>query len=102
VRSGRRLDQNPYESVILNDAAFRAEYNARVLALTDPSTGSLSVTQLQAFLDQTQALLASALATDPYPTGGAANFSKLKSWLAARISSARSQAIANSNPAPRP
>jgi len=102
VRSGKRLSQNPYESVILNHRVFRAEYNAKILALTDPSTGNLSLAALAAFLDQTEALLADALSADPYPTNDASSFSQLESWLAARIGSARSQAIANTNPPPRP
>jgi hypothetical protein len=102
VRSGRRLEQNPYESVILNDRVLRGEYNARILALTDPATGTLSVAALHAFLDQGQALLAAALASDPYPTSSSASFARLKSWLQTRIGSARNQAIANTNPPPRP
>jgi hypothetical protein len=101
VRSGRRLEQNPYESVILNHPVFRAEYNARILALTDPSSGALSTTALNAFLDQTQSVLGAALAADPYPTSGAGSFSKLKRWLATRIANARTQASANTNPPPR-
>jgi hypothetical protein len=101
VRSGRRLYQEPYESVILNHPVFRTEYNAKVLALTDPSTGTLSAAALHAFLDQAEALLGPSLASDPYPTSGAGSFSTLKTWLSARVTSARNQAIANTNPAPR-
>ena len=101
VRSGRRLEQNPYESVILNHSSFRAPYNQLILALTDPASGSLRHSAMVAFLDQTQALIGAALASDPYPTSGAGSFTTLKNWLAARYASARTQAIANTNPNPR-
>jgi hypothetical protein len=102
IRSGRRLFQTPYESVILNHPVFRAEYNAKILALTDPATGALSAAALHAFLDQTEPLLAAAMADDPYPTGDSTTFDTMKAWLTDRIASARAQAIANTNPAPRP
>ena len=101
VRSGRRLEQNPYESVILNHPVFRAEYNAKILALTDSAAGRLSLAQLRAFLDQAEVVLGPALAADPFPTSGTSSFPRLESWLATRLTSARNQAIANVNPRPR-
>lgn len=98
----RKLYQDPYEQVILNHPVFRTEYNDKIMSLTDPATGRLSLTVLYAYLDDSEALIASSLATDPYPTSGAASFDQLKSWLADRYESARAQAIANTNPAPRP
>jgi spore coat protein CotH len=104
LRSGRRLVQQPYESVILNDKVFRAQYNAKVLGLTEPETGPLSEAALHTFLDQLQPVLAQAIAQDPYPPnkGVGGNLGNLRTWLTQRIASARSQAIANTNPAPRP
>ena len=102
VRSGtRKLYQDPYEQVILNHPVFRVEYNDKILALTEPGTGRLSLTNLYDYLDQAEALLALSLATDPYPTSTSDSFIGLKNWLAARIDSARAQAIANNNPRPR-
>jgi hypothetical protein len=101
IRSGRRIYQDPYEQVILNHPAFRAEYNAKILSLMDPDTGRLAISVLYQYLDEVEALIGSSLATDPYPTSTAASFDHLKNWLAARYDSARSQAIANTNPPPR-
>jgi hypothetical protein len=97
----RKLYQDPYERVILNHPVFRTEYNDKVLLLTDPVTGELSLTVLYAYLDEAEALIGSSLASDPYPTSNAETFDQLKSWLAARYESAREQAIANTNPPPR-
>ncbi len=102
VRSARRLEQNPYESVILNHPVFRADYNAKLLGLTDPGTGALSEQSLHAFLDEAELLLGAAIAADPYPSPKASSIAEIRSWLTARITSARSQAIANTNPSPRP
>ena len=104
VRSvGRKVSQNPYESVILNHGAIRADYNATILGLTDATTGPLSTASLHAFLDQVRPVVAQAMAEDPYASGNATTrVNALKSWLTQRINSARSQAIANVNPAPRP
>ena len=97
----KKLMQSAYESVILGHPAFRAQYNAKVLELTAPS-GSLSLSALQAFLDQSEATLSAALAADPYAGSGTGSFGRLETWLPARYTNARNQATANRNPAPRP
>ena len=98
--NAKKLMQSAYESVILGHPSFRAQYNAKILELTGTS-GSLSLSALQAFLDQSEATLSAALAADPYATSGTGSFGRLKTWLAARFTNARNQAIANRNPAPR-
>jgi spore coat protein CotH len=102
TKSGRKIVQSAYESVILNHPTFRAEYNTKLLALTDPTTGTLSESSLDELIDQLELLLGPALAADPYPTGSASTFDRLTSYLATRYASARAQAIANTNPPPRP
>jgi len=102
LRSNKRLVQSSYESIILNHATFRAQYNAKILGLTDPATGALSTSALQAFLDQLQPVLGPALASEPYTSNEGGSITRLKSWLTERISNARSQATANTNPSPRP
>jgi hypothetical protein len=103
LRSNRRLVQSAYEMVILGHPQFRAQYNAQILALTDPAGGPLSVAAMHAFVDQLQAVLGPALAAEPYPSGESfgGDLSGLKAWLSSRIANARAQAIANTNPAPR-
>lgn len=102
VRSFKtKLYQDPYEQVILNHPVFRVEYNNKILALTDDA-GPLGLPALYAYLDEMQALIGSSLASDPYPTASASEFQKLKDWLAERYASARTQALANTNPDPRP
>jgi hypothetical protein len=103
LKSGRRLIQSPYESVILNHPTYRAQYNATLLGLTDPASGSLSTVALSAFIDELEPILGPALAADPYPAlrGVGADVGALKAWLTARITNARSQALANTNPPPR-
>jgi hypothetical protein len=101
--SGRdKLVQHPFELSILNHPTFRQQYNAIMLALTDPA-GPLSETALHAFLDAAQAAVQPAVDADPYlleefRTG---EFDRLKRWISARIPNVRAQAIANT-PAPRP
>ena len=96
----RKLYQDPYERVILNHPVFRAEYNAKIMSLTAPD-GRLSLATLYSYLDQAEALIASSLASDPYPTSNMQSFDALKAWLADRYESARQQATLNNNPPPR-
>jgi hypothetical protein len=98
----RKIYQDPYEQVILNHPVFRVEYNNKIFALTDDATGTISLDVLYDYLDGVQALIGPSLASDPYPTSSAAQFAQLKTWLADRYESARAQATANNNPAPRP
>ncbi|MGH7319486.1 MAG: CotH kinase family protein, partial [Candidatus Rokuibacteriota bacterium] len=102
-KGGRNFAQNPYEQVILNHPEFRARYNALILSLTEPGNGALSQAPLHAFLDDLRLLLSDAMADDPYPApsvGG--GFDGLRAFVTQRIDSVRAQAIANTNPPPRP
>ena len=104
LRSGnRKFVQSPYEKTVLGHPTFRAEYNATILALTDPTSGPLSASALHAYIDQLQVVVGPSLASEPYPTreGVGGDLGALKAWLTERINNARAQAIANTNPAPR-
>ena len=103
--SRRGVSQTPYQSIILNHATFRAQYNAILTALLDPSTGPLSEAALHDFLDGVQAATTAALAADPYAGFGseaavAAHFDGLRSWVSERIVNVLDQVEANL-PAPR-
>ena len=93
--------QQPFETVILNHPAFRAQYNEIMLGLFDPA-GPLSEANQHAFLDGVQAVLQPALEQDPYLSAefGTAQFAFLKGWVSHRIPSVRTQAL-NNLPAPR-
>ena len=100
--SGRKVAPSPYQEVILRNPTFRAQYNQTMLDLLN---GPLSVANVQAFLTQTEAVISSALANDPFPTTGnspADEFNSLRAWVAARDASIRSQVAANGPPSPRP
>lgn len=88
--------------MILRNPAFRAQYNQIMLNLLN---GPLAVSNVQAFLTQTEAVISSALANDPFPTTDgtpADEFSRLRAWIAARDENVRSQVAANGPPSPRP
>jgi len=98
--SGRKFTQSPYQSVILNHPAFRAQYNQIMLGLFD-AAGPLSESNLHAFLDAAEAVVQPALNEDPYVGAfGSGEFARLKSWISTRIPTVRGQALAN-EPAPR-
>lgn len=93
-----KMTQHPFETAILNHPAFRAQYNAIILALTDP-TGPLAEAKLHAFMDAAKAVVQPALDTDPYVGEfRSGEFERLKSWVSARIPNVRAQAIANTPP----
>jgi hypothetical protein len=96
-----RLTQQPFELAILNHPAFRQQYNAIMMSLTDPS-GPLAEARLHAFLDGVQTAVGPAIESDPYLVEQfrSAEFTRLKNWVSARIPSVRAQVIANT-PAPR-
>ena len=95
-----KITQQPFEVAILNHPTYRQQYNAIMMALTDP-TGPLGEANLHAFLDAAKAVVQPALDADPYVgefrTG---EFDRLKSWISARIPSVRAQVVAN-QPDPR-
>jgi hypothetical protein len=100
--SGRKIAASPYQEVILRHPGFRAQYNQIMLDLLN---GPLSVSNVQAFLTQAEAVISSALASDPFPTTSgspADEFNQLRSWVAARDVNVRSQLAANGPPSPRP
>ena len=102
ANNGRRVTPSPYQEVILRNPAFRAQYNQIMLNLLN---GPLAVSNVQAFLTQTEAVISSALANDPFPTTDgtpADEFSRLRAWIAARDENVRSQVAANGPPSPRP
>ena len=101
LRSGRRLSQSAYESDILNHPTFRVQYNTIIRALTDPTAGALSESALHTSLDDSETLLAAALAADPYPANVGNDFGRLRLFVTARIASARDQVDANNKPPPR-
>ena len=69
--------------------------------MLDLLNGPLSVSAAHAFLDQVEAALAEALASDPYPTNDPEVFNRLRQWTAARDANIRSQVNANGPPQPR-
>jgi hypothetical protein len=100
--SGRKVAPSPYQEVILRHPTFRAQYNQIMLDLLN---GPLAVANVQAFLNQAEATISSALANDPFPTTDASpaeEFNQLRAWIAARDASVRSQLAANGPPSPRP
>jgi hypothetical protein len=101
VRKG--FSQTEYQRVILNHPTFRAQYNAIMTGLLD---GPLSEAALHAFLDGVEAVVAAALAEDPYAGFGgedavATHFGDLRGWVSQRIANVRDQVQAN-EPLPRP
>jgi CotH kinase protein len=100
--SGRKDSPAPYQEVILRHPVFRAQYNQIMLDLLN---GPLSITNVQTFLNQAEAVISSALANDPFPTTAgspADEFAQLRAWVAARDVNVRSQLAANGPPNPRP
>jgi hypothetical protein len=100
--SGRKVAPSPYQEVILRHPTFRAQYNQ---IMHDLLNGPLSVANVQAFLTQTEAVISSALANDPFPTtevSPAEEFKSLRAWVAARDANVRRQLAANGPPSPRP
>ena len=100
--SGRKISPSPYQEVILRHPTFRAQYNQIMLDLLN---GQLSVANVQAFLNQAEAVISTALANDPFPTTDASpadEFNSLRAWVAARDANVRSQIAANGPPSPRP
>ena len=63
--SGRKVSLTQYQQVILRHPVFRAQYNQIMIDLLN---GPLSVANVQNFLNQTEAVISSALANDPFPT----------------------------------
>lgn len=101
LSSRNRLTQHPFELTIFNHPAFRQQYNAILLALTDPA-GPLAEAKLHSFLDDVQAAVQPALEEDPYLVAEfrSIEFARLKTWISARIPNVRAQVDAN-KPAPR-
>ena len=101
LSSRNKLTQHPFELAILNHPTFRQQYNAILLALTDPA-GPLAEAKLHAFLDAAQAAIQPALDADPYLVGEfrSGEFARLKTWISARIPNVRAQVNEN-KPAPR-
>lgn len=101
ISSRGKLTQHPFELAILNHPTFRQQYNGILLSLTDP-TGPLAEATLHAFLDAAEVVVKPSLDTDPYLQAEfrSVEFARLKTWISARISSVRAQALAN-EPAPR-
>ena len=100
--SGRKVSPTPYQEVILRHPVFRSHYNQ---IMTDLLNGPLSVANVQNFLNQTEAVISTALTNDPFPTtdGSPADaFERLRVWVAARDVNVRSQLSANGPPNPRP
>jgi spore coat protein CotH len=99
-QKGKRLEQTPFQSVILNHPLFRSQYNAILLGLTDPASGPLSETAVHGFLDAVEPVVSDALAADPY--AGIADvdelFAGLQTRASALINSVRAQAAANTPP----
>jgi CotH kinase protein len=95
-RSGKRLVQTPFQSVILGNPTFRPQYRGIILGLTDPAAGPLSEPTVHAFLNSVEPLLSPALAADPYAgvPDPAGLFQSLRERVSARIASVRAQAAA--------
>ena len=97
----RGVTQTPYQSIILNHAAFRARYNAILSALV-ADDGPLSETSLHAFLNALEPVLGPALADDPFVSEDPASlFQGLRNWISERIPNVRNQILANGPPATR-
>lgn len=90
--------QTAYQNIILNHPAYRARYNAIMQSLID---GPLSGASLNSFLDQIEATLTVALASDPNLSSDWAGFGKLRSWVYAREANVRLQIGLNGPPSPR-
>ena len=93
--SGRKLTRTEYQSIILGNPTFHAQYNQLMCDLTDPG-GPLSVATIHGFVDQLQPLLTSALAADPAVGGNPAGlFSGMKSFATAQVPAVRNQVAAD-------
>lgn len=90
--------QTAYQKIILNHPDYRVRYNAIMQSLID---GPLSGASLNGFLDQIEATLTVALASDPNLSSEWAGFGKLRSWVYAREASIRLQIGQNGPPSPR-
>ena len=100
--SGRKVSLSPYQEILLRHPVFRAQYNQIMIDLLN---GPLSVANIQTFLYQAEAVIAPALANDPFPTtegSPADEFARLRAWVAARDVNVRSQLSVNGPPNPRP
>jgi hypothetical protein len=96
-RSGKRLVQTPFQSIILGNPTFRTQYRNIILGLTDPATGPLSEANVHTFLTTVETQLSPALAADPYAgvPQPAELFQSLRDRVSARIASVRAQAAAD-------
>ncbi|MGH9868139.1 MAG: CotH kinase family protein [Candidatus Polarisedimenticolia bacterium] len=102
-KARKGISQTEYQRVILNHPAFRTQYNAIMTGLLD---GPLSEAALHGFLDGAEAVVALALAEDPYAGFGSgeavsAHFAGLRGWVSQRIVNVKGQVQAN-QPPPRP
>jgi hypothetical protein len=90
--SGATFKQEPYQELILNDPAFRHQYNMILLSLLN---GPLSVANLTAFLDEIEPLLTPLLEADPNSKIGnaAAHFSGLRNWVSVRHANVHQQVL---------
>jgi hypothetical protein len=97
------VTQTEYQSVILNHADFRSQFNDMLYGLING--GPLNSLALRGFLDQLQlTTLPAALAADPYPTviGSVSDhFNRLRTWITDRIANINAQLAANGPPSPR-
>lgn len=92
--SGRnKITQSPFQSVLLNDPTFRAQYDAIMCGLTAAGTGPISEVAIDSFLDQLEPALSPSLDLDPYITESASDtFDGLRAFVAQRIVNVRTQA----------
>jgi hypothetical protein len=105
-KNRKGFSQTPYQSIILNHPAFRAQYNAIMIGLLAPGTGPLSEAALHQFLNSIEPVVTAALVEDPYAGFGSAQaaadlFGGLRSWVTQRVAVVQAQVQAN-RPPPRP
>lgn len=102
-KARKGFGQTEYQRVILNHPTFRAQYNAIMTGLLDPTSGPLSETALHGFLDGVETAVTAALVSDPYAgfhsaDAAGALFNGLRGWVSQRVVVVQGQVAANQPP----
>jgi hypothetical protein len=90
-----RLEQGPYQEVLLNDPQFRGQYNQIMLDLLE---GPLSVESLTSFLDEVEPILTPYLEADANSKVSgdvAGHFNGLRQWVVQRHANVLGQVLSD-------
>jgi len=95
------VTQTPYQSIILNHAIYRSQFNVQLSSLI-ADDGPFGESNLEGLLDRLAPSVLPALESDPYQSADINDFIAMKNWFAARRKSIASQIIKDGPPSPRP